>query len=437
VFSLKLAESIFVIFSLLFFSGGILGILTEQGITLGYVLFKFLPYVIGIISIILMTLHWKRVISTITREKLLWVLLATIFASAFASDMPIVTLRREIVMMHTVLFAVYFATCYSAKEQLRLLAWMLGLATVLSLIFGLALPSYGRMGMGGVVDQQNAAHQGLWRGIFPHKNYLSRIMVLSTLVFSLLAASRIRYHWVAWVCFYLSIVLILLSTSKSALVILVGIIAILPCYRALRWNYTIALPFFITVILVSVSAGVLLIENAEGIANALGRDLSLTGRTDIWIIMINKIQERPWLGYGYDTFWRAGWDGGAADVWSAVGYEPPHAHNGLLDLALDTGLLGASLFVLSFLTTYLRAVNYVRITKTSEGLFPIAYLTFLLLVNLTESSLLKMNIFWLIYIVVVLSMDSQSEKVMQLNTSELHKLKKKQRNVKARKRIKT
>ena len=75
----------------------------------------------------------------------------------------------------------------------------------------------------------------------------------------------------------------------------------------------------------------------------LNRNQDLTGRTEIWSMVMDAILEHPWLGYGYHAFWR-GADGPSVDV-RLSGWIPPHAHNGFLDLALDFGIAGPLLFV--------------------------------------------------------------------------------------------
>jgi O-antigen ligase len=408
----KVIEKIFVVISLLFLSGAILPLLDEAG---EYITSKIISLFIQTVISFLIVVWFREVFHTAIREKLLWIFIALAIFSTLWSPLPLATLRSSIFLVEITLFAVYLAARFNFKEQLQLLAWMFACAGLLSIVAALALPSYGIMGMGNALTPEATIHAGTWRGIYIHKNTFGRVMVLSALVFLIFVSGSYLERWIGWIGLGLSVSLIALSTSKTALVVLLAIIALLPLYRALRWNYTIALPFFITVILLGSSAAVLLVDNAESIASALGRDLTLTGRTYIWIAVINKIQEHPWLGYGYDTFWRAGWNGDAADIWSILRFEVAHSHNGFLDLALDTGLLGTSIFILSFGNTCIQAIKYVRATKTSEGLFPILFLTLLLIVNLTESSLTRIPIFWILYVIVIFKTNNDWENALLLN----------------------
>jgi O-antigen ligase len=402
---LNLLEKGFVILSFLLFTGAVSPIVSESyGISPDEPdpITRVLYVGIFVGTIILIIVWHKRVFHIVLKEKLLWALIGIVLGSVFWSTNPGETLRNLVTFVRSTLFGIYFGARYSLNEQLRLLAWILGTAALLSVVFALVPPHYGIMGIGANTTPEAMSHAGAWRGIYIHKNGLGRMMVLSALVFLLFAMSSRRYRWVLWAGFCLSVGLIVLSTSKTSLVLFAVLIALLPFYQALRWNYTLAVPFFITVIFVGGGAATLLITNADTILHAFGRDSTLTGRTELWAAVLDKIWEHPWLGYGYAGFWR-GLNGGSGDVWSIVGWEAPHSHNGFLDLTLDLGLLGLSTFALSVIVVCLRAVTWIRLTKTAENLWPMVYLAFFLLANLTESSLFRQKPMWLLYVAITFS----------------------------------
>jgi O-antigen ligase len=248
-------------------------------------------------------------------------------------------------------------------------------------------------------------------------------MSLGALVFFFLATSSRKYVWVKWVGFCLCVSLLLLSTAKTALIVFVVTMAVIPLYKALRWNQTFALAFFIVLILVGGAMATLFLNNAETILGTFGRDTTLTGRTLLWPAVLYKIWQRPWLGYGYGGFW-LGWDGESADVWRIVRWEVPHAHNGFLDVWLNIGLLGLLAFALSFLATWLQALSWARRTKTAEGLWPFAYLTFLILTNLGESTFFRLQSIWVLYVALTLSMQNMNENLAASKPSSQQKVKK-------------
>jgi O-antigen ligase len=138
--------------------------------------------------------------------------------------------------------------------------------------------------------------------------------------------------------------------------------------------------------------------NAETILNSMGKDTTLTGRGDLWPLVLQKIGERPWLGYGYGAFWD-GLKGESAAIWYASGWEPPNSHNGFLDMLLGLGWLGMLILASGFfIISFPRALVWVRQSKTSEGFWAAIYMIYLVLTNLGESTLMIQNdLFWLFY----------------------------------------
>jgi len=130
---------------------------------------------------------------------------------------------------------------------------------------------------------------------------------------------------------------------------------------------------------------------------ALGKDVTLTGRVPLWLALIPFLQERPWTGYGLGGFW-LGWEGPSAYVWSQVGWDPSHGHNGYLDLWLDLGLIGLSLglwLLLSLLSWGIR--RYLREGFSGTNLFWVGLGVFLAVYNFAESNFLRANnLYWIL-----------------------------------------
>lgn len=428
LFHQRLTEKLFGVLALFFFTGVIAPFITETN-PIHPIAFYFLPNFTLVVSILLMAARWQKVMSIVVREQLLWAVIAITVTSVLWSEVPEKTLDFVLPLIRVSVFAVYFSTRYTLSEQWRILLWVFGVAALFSFIFGLLLPSYGVMGMGFIANMEDIVHTGKWRGIFIHKTELGSMMSLSALLFFCSNIER-PYRWIKWAGFYVSIFLILRSTTAGALLILLIILALIPLYRALRWNYSLALPFFIFIFLAAGGAVTVLTSNFEALVSGIGKDITISGRTEFWPGVMDKILLRPLLGYGYRTFWLGGWEGEPADIWRSLkaGFEPPHAHNGPLEILLDSGFIGFALFSLCFIVVGLRAIAWIRATHTTEGLLPLAYLTYTMLLNLTESYLMKPDIYWAMYIALTLSMFSRTSNVtdeddeywqQQLNEEEI------------------
>src|SRR5215218_5490056 len=260
---------------------------------------------IYLITFFFLLLRYKRVIYVAMRNRFMWLLIgllvALTFISALWSDAPGATVRNSIALAGTTLFGGYLATRYSWNEQLRLLAWALSIMAVLSILYILLGPS------GGIAtDPEGGAPEGGVgvSGVFGHKQALGKSMALAAMAFFILAASSRNHRWLPWVGCAVALVLVLISGSTGALVLLLIFVPLWPLYKALRWRYTAAVPFLITAVLLGSGAVILLLINAETVLAALGKNTTLTGRTVVWSAVLDMIRERPWLGYGYGAFWR-------------------------------------------------------------------------------------------------------------------------------------
>ena len=392
-------EKSFVVLAFLLFTDGLLihllrpkGGAQPQGDPITQLIFLG----IYVVTLFLIVPYWKQGVRAVTKEKLLLVLVAIALISVIWSGAPMLTVRRSAALLGTTLFGIYFSTRYSLSEQLRLLAWALGIAAVLSLLLALVLPIYG--------VHQGGEFSGAWKGIYSHKNALGRPVSLGVTVFILLAIWGKRYRWVAWAGFALSAFLILKSTSATPLLSSLTVLAVLPIYSVWRWRYPLGLPFFIMALMVGGGIAIGVWSNLETVLAAAGKDMTFTGRSFLWTFLIEMIQKRPWLGYGYGGFWR-GWEGESYYVWTAIPWLPEYAHNGYLQLGIDLGLLGLSVFALGFLINFIRAFTLAYATKTPEALFPLIYFTFMLPYNVSDSIILQQNnLFWVLYVSTSLSM---------------------------------
>jgi exopolysaccharide production protein ExoQ len=334
------------------------------------------------------------------RDLLLWLFVGLTLASVLWSDVPGDTVNNLIPVVRVTTFGLYFGTRYSLREQVQMVAWIFGIGAIASVLVAIALPYYGIMGYGLITNSQQIVHQGIWRGAYIHRNILSAMMAIGFLA-SLFCMVRLpQFRWVGWIFIGLSSFLIIISQAKSAPTMLLVVLLLIPFYKAMRWSDHVAIPFFVIMALIVGSAAIFMALNFEEILNAIGRDITLTGRTDYWRLIISKALDRRWLGYGYNAFWIGDWKGEVADVWRFLqdGDEPPHPHNGFLYTWLNVGFIGLGIFVAHWCRTFWRSIRWLQSVPIAEGLVPIAYLTLFLLMNITETMLMQPDIIWLLYV---------------------------------------
>lgn len=395
----RYAETGFVVVALFIFSNALVPLLLEVGGLRsdpreGSPVLRGIFASIHAVALLLAIARWRSILRAAWTHVPTVLLVVFALASVIWSDAPDVTLRRGAALLGTTVFGIYLAARYSPRDLLRLLGWALGACAVLSLAAALLFPAYGL---------SPSPHEGLWRGVFSHKNTLAQVMVVSVVVFFLLWKDASVGRWVPAGCLVLSVVLLVLSGSTSGIVILGALIALLPLYHALRWRNDRLIFALIVAVLAGSMVISIVLANAEAVLMIAGKDLTLTGRTELWEAAWTAISERPWLGYGYSAFW-LGWEGGAAAIWSAAGWETPHAHNGFIDLWLELGVLGVTLLLIGVISAGRRAIAAIRSASGPEALWPLSLLSVFLLLNFTESVVLRQNnLFWILYVSTISS----------------------------------
>lgn len=347
-----------------------------------------------LMSVFLVFARWKSIVRPARRNIFLWLLLGMALISFLWSDLPSLSLFSGIFTLLSTLFGLYLASRYSVREQLEIVAWAFGIAAVFSFFYTLAFPGYG-------IEQ--GYHAGAWRGAIAHKNPQARLMAISALALLLAALNSRKYRFVVWAAFGIAATLVLLTNSKTGLLIFLTVMFLVPLYGALRWSDSVLVPFLITAVLIVGSGATWLVTNWEPFLYGLGKDPTLSGRTVLWEIAIEKILQRPWLGYGFQAFWQD--DGEAYYLRHQLHYEAIHAHNGFINQSLDLGLIGLSLFLLSLLIAYKRSIAWARFGKTAADLWPVVLLTFVFMYNQSESTIIEPNsIFWTLQVAVSFSL---------------------------------
>ena len=153
-----------------------------------------------------------------------------------------------------------------------------------------------------VIDE--GAPSGDFIGIFSQKNVLGQVMATGALA-TLHDIRVARRRYLGKLCM-LFVFLAMAYASKStgalmAALLFCGISGFDSLWRkggAARMTGVILAVFFAPLIIVAMVAPDTFLE-------MIGKDPTLTGRTEIWAYVIKDIGMKPLLGWGYYVFWRA------------------------------------------------------------------------------------------------------------------------------------
>ncbi len=314
--------------------------------------------------------------------------LLAVLSVAWSQD-PELTLRRAIVLLVVSTIGACLGAIYSMQELSKLITITGFLICVATFLLAPIAPGFVR----------DSVNNGAWKGLFTHKNAQGVFMALAFL--SAVHSEFVRHRWFKYATVFLTGVLLLLSRSSTSLLAVIVSFAFLPLWKLTRVPVRQVVFALASFTLVIGAAAFTLSHYSVELAGIFGKDTTLTGRTELWAMILQSIARRPLLGYGYNAFW-LGMKGESLSIIAASGWVVYHAHNGLLDVLLGLGAVGGILFLFTYVKLVGMIVSHTRSSGATLGeLWPASFLVLLTVINCTESLLLSANtIFWLLYVAI-------------------------------------
>jgi O-antigen ligase len=231
-------------------------------------------------------------------------------------------------------------------------------------------------------------------------------MALSTTLLYIQSIRLPKYKFVFWFLSALGAFCVFIkANSGMGKVVLIALFALLGFLRFIkRLPPRVAFACMGVFLAIGISLIILITHNAEYIiVEKLGKDMTLTGRTLFWPIIVNIINKKPLLGYGYDGFWQPwrGEDNPASPVVLPNGFAPPHSHNGFLDIALESGWLGLGLFIITLMIGVYYGVLHLTQSKDPAAAMPLVIFTWIVLINITENGINDLSTSWVFFVLMI------------------------------------
>jgi len=285
-----------------------------------------------------------------------------------------------------------FILIHYEYDYIKIIDYIYKYLSILSIINFFAIILFPNISL--MVDNR---YESVYKGIFEHRNTLGLFMAMCILfsIYKIILNNKSIYSYFILV---VSIVNIVASKSVTCIILtlLCGLYYIVSVKRKLKRTNIIILCgsiFLNSVLLLSNSI------SSNKILTVIGRDATFSGRTSIWQITIELIKQSKWLGYGYRSIW-------ANQVFeqyyygNLLGFGPSSSHNGVLDLFLELGILGAVVY-LFFLINLIRRYN----AQKNDGNIKSLNILFVMIIfifnyNLMESSLLTPTFVLLLQIII-------------------------------------
>jgi exopolysaccharide production protein ExoQ len=299
------------------------------------------------------------------------------------SEFPFIAFKRWIKVLGNVIMVLIVLTDPDPEKAIRtLLKRIAYLLVPLSILLINFYPEYGQ-------TYELQTGMTAYIGVTDNKNTLGHVCMILGLFFfwnTLLAMRRehprARRGELFWSLIFLAMTCWLLwtansSTSKASM--LVGILTIF-----LLGLQLVNKRFIGTYLLIGILAlvtGEMVFGLYHNVVQLLGRDLTFTGRTELWPDLL-KLQPNPILGAGFESFWLGE---RVEQLWAQYNWHPTESHNGYLETYLNLGAVGLVLLVALIMGTFSK-IRLELLRRFELGRFRLAFLIAILLYNFTEAA---------------------------------------------------
>jgi O-antigen ligase len=308
------------------------------------------------------------------------------------SDIPSISFKRWIRELTAIVMALLVLTEPDPRQAMQsLFRRTVYILIPFSFLLIKYFPAYG-------VDFHRWSGERMWVGVTLQKNALGRLCIISAffLIWTFIRrwqgrdapAQKYQTHTEL---FLLALTLYLLkgppnAYPATAIAVLVIGLATYICFLSMqkrdpRLPATAVMALVAFVMILGTMTPFVSGSTVAGFTSALGRDSTLTGRTDIWAGLLPSVQRQPLLGCGFGAFW---------DSQTTAIHRVNEAHNGYLDVLLQLGFVGL-LFTAMFLVSFGRKAQRLLYHDFDWGCLCLCVLLMTVLHNITESSIDSFN----------------------------------------------
>jgi exopolysaccharide production protein ExoQ len=197
----------------------------------------------------------------------------------------------------------------------------------------------------------------------------------------------------------MAIWLLHISNSKTSLMCFVAAASVISLHRFLKFarNKIILHVLVSTVVFGIVS--VLFLGVGAGLLQSIGRDSTLTGRTDIWRAVL-AVPIDPIVGTGFESFW-------LGDRLNQIWANPElfrinEAHNGYLEVYLNFGFVGVILIAILLIAAYRNVVRSIR-RDPELGRLRLGFFIMAVTYNFTEAAIRSTDLVWIAFLIVLIA----------------------------------
>ncbi|MBW2202655.1 MAG: O-antigen ligase family protein [Deltaproteobacteria bacterium] len=341
---------------------------------------QFLFSFLYILSLVGLTSKGAQIAMFVKREKFLTLFLFWTFLSVFWSDSPFVSFKRWVQNLGTVIILfsalLYIHPSDRTFPYFKVILFIYIPVTFLSILI-----------FPGAVQWEFPA----WRGIAPHKNTLGQVALVSLIFWSYeFQKNDANRKTIAIAFWLLSLVLLFGSKSTTCLLTGSGIVLLAGLWHIKKSILQPASGGLISsTLLITFLSGLFLIfylasDTLGSVFHFLGKDMTLTGRVELWKLVFEETKSHLLFGCGFEGFWISSHPF-VEMIAGELHWIPNNSHLGYLDILNESGVVGAFVIIL-MVVFYFR--NLVSLNKPHFWKW---FVIGALILNLTESTLFRLH----------------------------------------------
>jgi O-antigen ligase len=354
-----------------------------------------------LIAIAVLTLNrrWPRVKQFLQSNLPVILFFLYCLLSVMWSDAPPIALKRWIKAIGDVMMVLVILTDANPRLAMKRIFTRCGFVLLpLSFLFIYGIPSIG-------TNYDPQSHVMYYTGVTTFKNLLGVTSLFCALggLWSFLAAledksmpHRSRQMVAHALVFVMGLALIKRADSMTSFscTLLAGGVMVA---ASTPWARRKPAAMFIAVS-TAVGFSLFALFVAPVLLESLGRNSTLTGRTQIWAAVLAQ-KTNPFIGTGFESFWMGD---RMLNVWSLSQNGIEESHNGYLELYVNLGWIGLVLLGCLIVTGFRNAMTLFR-TDVHEGRLRLALFTAVLIFVNTEAGFRMMSPDWLAFIFSVMA----------------------------------
>jgi exopolysaccharide production protein ExoQ len=134
------------------------------------------------------------------------------------------------------------------------------------------------------------------------------------------------------------------------------------------------------------------------VIDASGHEATIEGRGRLWEILL-QVDTNPIFGTGFESFWLGE---RLEKVWSQMKWRPSQAHNGYLEMYLNLGVVGLSIFLGVIIATF-RKIRLDLIGNFDWGRLQMCLLVAILAHNWTEAGFKGLSLTFFMFFLIAIS----------------------------------